>query len=321
MTTPVLGRLERVDLRKAWKHEATGFTPWLAQPGNIGLLGQAIDLELEVQAQEHAVGPFRADILCRTTDDNSLVLIENQLARTDHGHLGQLLTYAAGLKAVTLIWIAERFTDEHRAALDWLNEITHEDFHCFGLEIELWRIGDSPFAPKFNVVVQPNDWARNVQKVTSKAASPMGQLQAAFWAGLGDLLVETKAPFKKPKASPSSWIAWGLGRSGIKMVTALTAKEIAIQVEVEREAHPTWFEQLLAQKQPIEADVGFSFDWEARPEVKLDRVRVSLPLDLRDESTWPAGWKWMRDRMVATKTAFRDRVKALADGPMEPHHD
>lgn len=159
-----LGRLVRADLRDAWLGEATDFTPWLAHPDNIALLGETIGIELEVESQEKNVGPFRADILCRDTIDNHYVLIENQLERTDHGHLGQLLTYAAGLEAVTIIWVASRFTDEHRAALDWLNNATTSGFNFFGLEVELWRIGDSALAPKFNVVSQPNDWTKTVRE-------------------------------------------------------------------------------------------------------------------------------------------------------------
>lgn len=132
-----LERLEKIDLRSYWEREDIDFTPWLAEAENIQLLGDTVGLELEIEAQEKEVGPFRADILCKDTANDHWVLIENQLERTDHIHLGQLLTYAAGLNAVTIIWIAARFTDEHRATLDWLNEITNEDFTFFGLEIEL----------------------------------------------------------------------------------------------------------------------------------------------------------------------------------------
>lgn len=166
MNKLLLGRLEKAELRQAWNNEAGDFTPWLAEPDNLVLLGEAVGLELELEAQEKNVGPFRADILCKDTLTGNWVLIENQLERTDHLHLGQLLTYAAGLKAVTIVWIAERFTDEHRVALDWLNEITNETINFFGLEIELWRIGDSPMAPKFNVVSQPNDWTKTVLEGT-----------------------------------------------------------------------------------------------------------------------------------------------------------
>jgi hypothetical protein len=152
MNTKPLGRLQKVDLREAWVSEANDFTPWLAQEENLKLLGDTIGIELELESQEKSVGPFRADILCKDTVTDNWVLIENQLERTDHTHLGQLLTYAAGLNAVTIVWIAERFTEEHRATLDWLNERTDEKINVFGLEVELWRIGDSPIAPKFNII-------------------------------------------------------------------------------------------------------------------------------------------------------------------------
>ena len=135
--------------------------PGLRGP-NIALLGEALGISLELEAQERAVGPFRADILCKDVETDRWVLIENQLERTDHSHLGQLLTYASGLEAVTIVWIAARFSEEHRATLDWLNKITDERFRFFGLEVELWRIGSSPAAPKFNIVSKPNDWSQSV---------------------------------------------------------------------------------------------------------------------------------------------------------------
>ncbi len=145
-------RLEKLDLRSFWKKEDTDFTPWLAREENIQLLSETIGLELEVKGQEENVGPFRADILCIDTTDNHFVLIENQLERTDHCHLGQLMTYAAGLDVVTVIWIAQRFTEEHRATLDWLNRITDNSINFFGIEIELYRINESVPAPMFNIV-------------------------------------------------------------------------------------------------------------------------------------------------------------------------
>jgi hypothetical protein len=145
-----LGRLEKVDLRLVWDSEAGSFTPWLSEESNIQLLGDTISLELEVEAREKNVGPFRADLLCKDTATGNWVVIENQLDTTDHKHLGQLLTYAAGLNAVTVVWVSANFTEEHRAALDWLNEITDERINFFGLEVELWRIGNSDVAPKFN---------------------------------------------------------------------------------------------------------------------------------------------------------------------------
>src|ERR1041385_6781542 len=109
-----LGRLERVDLREIWQSESGNFTPWLALKENLDLLGDTLGIDLQFEAQEKGVGPYRADIVCKDTSDDSWVLIENQLEVTDHLHLGQILTYAAGLGAVTVVWISQRFTDEHR---------------------------------------------------------------------------------------------------------------------------------------------------------------------------------------------------------------
>lgn len=165
-----LGCLEAVDPREVWPKEDGDFTPWLAKDDNIRLLGEAIGVDLEVVGAEQNVGQFRADILCRDTDTGRRVLIESQLERTDHTHLGQLMTYAAGLDAVTVVWVARRFTEEHRAALYWLNKITGDEIGFFGIEIELWRIGNSDPAPKFNIVSKPNDW-------TKPSGGPSGRFQ------------------------------------------------------------------------------------------------------------------------------------------------
>ena len=220
VTAARLGKLERVDVRKVWLGEASDFTPWLALPDNITLLGEAIGLELEVQAQETSVGRFRADILCKDTTTGHFVLIENQLERTDHIHLGQLMTYAAGLDAVTVIWVSPRFTDEHRAALDWLNRMTTEGLNLFGLEIEVWRIGDSPMAPKFNVVSQPNDWAKTVKEQAESATgglSPFQQLHLEFWTQFKAYMEERKSPVRIGKPSKDHWTAVALGRTGFTL--------------------------------------------------------------------------------------------------------
>lgn len=322
MSSPSLGRLMRVDLRSTWRNEASHFTPWLAQPENLALLAETMDLSpdsLELQSQERAVGPFRADILCRNTDDNSLVLIENQLARTDHTHLGQLLTYAAGLKAVTLVWIAERFTEEHRAALDWLNEITDDSFHVFGFEIELWRIGDSPPAPKFNVVVQPNEWTRTVQKASQSgpAATPLGQIQIAYWTSFGEHLTTHRAPFKAPKPYPSNWMNWGLGRSGIALLAFVNAGHIGVGIDVNSREHPTWFAQLLAHRAAIEAQTGFAMEWDAKPGNKHSTLRCRLDLDMRNAESWPEAHRWMLHHLDQLRRVFRPLVKELEDAEGE----
>lgn len=162
MTTPDLGKLERVELREAWTSESADFTPWLAD--HLDLLGEQLGLSLELVGREVSVGQFSADILCRLTGTDHLVLVENQLEWTDHRHLGQIITYTAGLEALTVIWVAAGFVEQHRGALDWLNGNTPEDVGFYGVEVQLWRIGDSAPAPRFNVVSRPNIGFKEVRQ-------------------------------------------------------------------------------------------------------------------------------------------------------------
>jgi hypothetical protein len=317
MTPPTLGRLTRVDLRASWKNEASDFTPWLAREENIALLAEAIGLDgLEVQSQEQAVGPFRADILCRETTSGSLVLIENQLTRTDHTHLGQLLTYAAGLKAVSLVWIAERFTDEHRAALDWLNEITDDSFRAFGLEVELWRIGDSPPAPKFNVVAQPNEWAKVAHEVarTQPAPGSAGATYAEFWNEFGVFLGDRRARFKPPKAgNTTNWWSWGVGRTTIALCLRLDLKNGQASVFLnlggpDARAH---FYLLKRDEAAIASDLGETPTWEDKPENKEKKVLSEFTAPSADRAHWPTVFAWALDRLDAYDRTFRPRVGGL----------
>ena len=158
MVNLVLGQLKEVDVKEVWPSEPQNFTPWLAK--NLPLLEAALKLDLRVLQQEAPVGPFFLDILA-TDEGGVMVVIENQLESTDHRHLGQLLTYAAGYDARTLIWITPNFRDEHRAALDWLNRWTSNEIKVYGVEVRVVRIGDSLRAPEFIPVVFPNEWFKS----------------------------------------------------------------------------------------------------------------------------------------------------------------
>lgn len=318
MKTKPLGRLEKVDLRSYWQREDTHFTPWLGGEDNIALLGETIGMELEVQSQEANVGPFRADILCRNTADNTLVLIENQLERTDHTHLGQLLTYAAGLDAVTLVWIVQRFSEEHRAALDWLNRITDDDFHFFGLEVELWKIGESLAAPKFNLVVKPNDWSKSVREAASRRSglTEGEQAQVEYWTSFGAFLEESGARFKPPKPYPSNWMSWGLGRSGIQLLAVANAKESMVGVDINSIDHPTWFHKLHEEKKAIENATGCAFEWNERSGMKHSQLRIRKPWGTRTDRKRPQLHKWMLDVMDGIDRVLRPCVVDLDDSPL-----
>lgn len=159
-----IAAMKRMGIREVWMDEALHFTPWLAE--NIHLLGESLGMCLEVQETEKFIGIFRADIVASDVATGEVVLIENQLDRTDHSHLGQLLTYASGVRAITIVWVAGQFSEEHRSALDWLNEFAGKSLHFFGVEIELWSIAGSLPAAKFNIVSKPNSWKQSLLPVT-----------------------------------------------------------------------------------------------------------------------------------------------------------
>jgi len=322
---PPLGRLAKVELREAWISESGDFTPWLAQAENIALLGEAIGIELEVESQEQSVGPFRADILCRDTTDRHYVLIENQLERTDHTHLGQLLTYAAGLDAVTIVWVAARFTEEHRAALDWLNRSTEQGIDFFGLEVELWRIGESPFAPKFNVVSKPNEWTRTVREQAASSGEPSAneQLHYDFWTQFHEYLTSRRSPVRVTRPSTSYWTnapvgrsnfllsAWnGMrdGRSGVQF--EMTGPDAKAHFRLIEQRHRDLVEERLARFGPIE--------WRLMPNAKVSQIRIIREGAPADRGTWPALDEWMADCLEAMRALFGPIVKGLNARDLAP---
>jgi hypothetical protein len=324
-----LGRLERIDLREAWDNEATAFTPWLSSDENIALLGNAIGIELEVEAQEQSVGPFKADILCKDTADDHFVLIENQLERTDHKHLGQLLTYAAGLHAVTIVWIADRFIEEHRAAIDWLNEITSGEFHFFGLEIELWKIGDSPIAPKFNIVCKPNDWTADVSRVTQSITfgelTETKRLQLEYWTQLQNVLAERGSQIHGTKPRPQHWNNFSIGRSAFRLVATITTQKQALGVEIycgapHALAH---FELLREQQDEIETEMNTELEWMELPGKKACRIiKRKLDTDPANKTDWAQQHAWIADQLELMHATFRTRIRELnADDYVADHDD
>ena len=322
-TTISLGQLQKIDVHQVWTHEAQDFTPWLAEEANIKLLGDTIGIELEVEAQEKDVGPFRADILCKDTATGNWVLIENQLERTDHSHMGQLITYAAGLKAVTIIWIASRFTDEHRAALDWLNEITDGEFNFFGLEMEVWKIGESAAAPKFNIVSAPNNWTQTVsiKKKSIEQADLTGakQLQLEFWTALREFILDHDTVIKPTKPLAETWMGFSIGRAGFYLVAVASIQDLEsatpdshhlrVEFVMSDDYDKGFFAQLESQKSTIEVEFGGPIVWAKTPGKKQSKVFVKKTVDLEDREQWPAYHAWLLQYLEKFHSMFAKRAK------------
>ncbi len=312
--TSQLGRLERVDLRKVWEDEAIDFTPWLALDENIATLGDAIGMDLEVEDQELHVGQFRADILCKDTATAKEVLIENQLEPTDHKHLGQLMTYAAGRQALTIVWIAERFTDEHRAALDWLNRIAEGRLNCFGLEIELWRIGNSPIAPKFNVVCKPNEWETTLSNVEELTETK--KLQLEYWTKLREFIESQKSSIRCQKPLPQDWTNFTIGRSGfwLQAIANTRDKIITVALTLDGPSASQRFDVLQQSRPNIKNAIGAALDWSNDPGKKQRLVYLRRPdTDPLDQADWPKQHKWLFEKIELFRNVFGPRIKNLGD--------
>lgn len=319
MSEVSLGRLTRVELRDIWISEASDFTPWLAREENLVVLAETLGIELQLEAQEKSVGPFRADILCKDIGTGSWVLVENQLERTDHSHLGQLLTYASGLEAVTIVWIAARFTEEHRSTLDWLNRITDDHFRFFGLEVELWRIGTSPAAPKFNVVSKPNNWSRSVAQaaraIDEVELSDTRLLQRDYWAALNEVLNRQGGPVSgNRKPQPQSWMNYPIGRAGFALGTKMIRpkRQACAELYISNENAKRCFALLQAQSNEIERELGYPLVWEELPAGRDTRIAIYLDdIDPESRSDWPRQHEWLASRVNELHRVLSLRVRQL----------
>lgn len=314
----MLGKLEKVDLHEIWKTEGQDFTPWLAREENLEMLGEVIEIELELEAQEKDVGPFRADILCKNTSDDSLVLIENQIEKTDHRHLGQIMTYAAGLQSVVIVWVASKFTEEHRKALDWLNDITDEKFSFFGLEVELWKIGDSPAAPKFNIVSQPNNWGKTVaqaaKNLDSQETSETKGLQYRYWQNFIYYLENSSSKLRRQTPSPKHWLTFSIGRSGFHVNALLNTVTNRIGVElviVDKDGEKSFYHLIAEDKEAIEREMGSVLEWKENQEKTQSKVALFKNFNPSEESIWPSQHEWLKNTLEKFDAVFRQRIRNI----------
>lgn len=209
-----LDHLKKVELRKVWPHEALDFTKWLSSAANLNMLGEAVGVELELIETESSVGSFSVDIYAQEAGTGRKVIIENQLEETNHDHLGKVITYAAGKGAQVIVWVVSHARDEHRQAIEWLNEHTDNDFGFFLVEIELWTIGDSKPAPRFNVVEQPNEWTKALR--LSENLSETERVKLSYWTKYREIARSTPnflKVFSPQKPTKDHWSTLRCGTS------------------------------------------------------------------------------------------------------------
>lgn len=302
-----LGILEEIkDLRTVWPHEALDFTPWLSKDDNINLLADAVGLDITVDETESSVGDFHVDIFASETGTDRKIIIENQLEDTNHDHLGKLITYASGKSADVIIWVVKHAREEHKAAIEWLNNHTDDRIGFFLCEIKLYRIGNSEPAVKFEVIEKPNDWAKEVKK--NDMANQREQLRYEYWNAFNDYAfqnVQFDQEFNRRKPSRDHWMNFSMGTSGCHMAVSQIQKRNELNVELYINEDKELFKSLFQRKDAIETEIGINLDWKELPEKKASRIIACKPAKFTDKEQWHQQFDWIMDMMLKMKKTFK----------------
>lgn len=312
--TPIMqfGEIRQINVREIWENEATKFTPWLEK--NIEKLGEALGMELEVEQREADVGDFSLDLLVKDLGTNRVVIIENQFNSTDHNHLGKLLTYAAGFDAGVVIWISETIRDEHRQALEWLNQKTDSETDFFGVVIEVFKIDDSKPAFKFNPVVLPNEWQKGRKGNSIRKVSEKSERYQVFFQSLIDALREKHKFTNARLGQPQSWYSFSSGLSGV-VFSACFAQGGRTRVEVyidvhDKEENKRIFDSLFQEREKIETTFGENLEWERLENKRA--VRIALYRDgsiESDNNALNSIEGWMIEKLLKFKKIFPNFIK------------
>lgn len=308
-----IGRLQEVDVRSLWKHEQYDFSNWLAQDENIELLNEVVGLTLVDVTKEVFVGSYRCDLVAKDEGTDTTVIIENQLECSNHDHLGKIITYASGLSANVIIWIVKEARAEHRSAIEWLNNNTNQKISFFLLELHAYTIGDSMAAPKFEIIEMPNDFIK-----TSKVANSDGKLNKSegarleFWTRLNEVLSERGKPFNPRKPSTDHWYAISLGTSAAALNILLVSRGSYVGIEIYIGDNKALFDDLFLQKDTIEQEIGFAFEWLKLDNKKASRILYKIPgLNFDNHSNYDDLMNQAIDGVMKVRPVFMKYLQSL----------
>ena len=283
-----IGKLEEVDIRELWKHEQYDFSEWLSKKENIENLNDILGLTLVNISKETYVGSYRCDLFAKDETTGIKVIIENQLEMSNHDHLGKIITYASGLDAKVVVWIVKEAREEHRSAIEWLNNNTNSNINFFLIEIHAYKIGNSDNAPMFQVIEQPNDFIKNNKSINSNDTMNKSQSQRLeFWNQFNNVLVERGKPFNVRKATTDHWYNVAIGTSDAHIDITLVNKDSVIGVELYITDNKEFFDKLYQRKDEIENDLGFKLDWRRLNNSKASRIVTFIKgLNFDDHSNY-----------------------------------
>lgn len=306
-----LGTLKKVNLRSVWGHEALDFTRWLAKDENIALLADELDIDIENIKPEESAGRYSVDILADEVSSKRKVIIENQLEATDHKHLGQILTYASAHDASIIIWIVKDYTEEHKQAIDWFNRHMPEQIAFFLVQIELWQIGSSEPAPKFNIISQPNSWAKTLKNAASSEKgnpSELKLLQQSFWQSLKEYVnkLDTKSSINYGRTPlPQHWYDISFGTSKANIALTFNSKHNQIGCELYIKNDESIFRAIEKDKDSIEKSLGNDIQFMDLPESAAFRIIKYHSCSPTDENQWENYFNWLNEQAEKFQKTFK----------------
>ena len=307
-----LGKLSRTDLREIWKNEEYDFSNWLAEEENLAQLGDEIGIPIKLLEKEAGVGKYSLDILAEEEGTGRKIIIENQLEKTDHDHLGKIITYAAGHDASVIIWIFKDICEEHRNAIDWLNENTGEDRLFFAVRIEAYKINNSDPAPKFQVICRPNEWAKVVKHSSDADVGETGLKKLDFWTKLKSYAIDKKSVLFRQTPSPHHWYNITIGSSEAHIGLTLNTREKLLGCELYINDNKPLFEYLKEKQAEIESQLGSKLEWiEAKKACRI--VQRKIDADIDDEENMTSFFDWLIERATIFHKTFSPLVKNFRD--------
>ncbi|GAB7121245.1 DUF4268 domain-containing protein [Natrinema sp. JCM 9743] len=314
---PEFGSLESQEVREYWADEARDFTPWIAdeiRSEDESELEATLGLELEVIKEEKSVGRYNVDILAEVVDDNRNVVIENQLNSSDHDHLGKSIAYASGVDADIIVWIAPRFYDEHRDAMQWLNENSREGVDLFAVRLEVWKIGDSEPAVRLNPIIEPSEWKEKAQR-SDDELTETEELQEEYWTAFRDRIEERETALSARKPYPSYYHNLSIGKLGFELQFTINTRdnELGVGLVIRDDADAYW--QLEEDCDEIDRQFDQELVWdepeETRSGKKRSRIWIAKQGDISDEGQWDEYLDWMVENGEQFYDVFYDRLQQV----------
>lgn len=301
-----IGRLIEVDVRELWKHEQYDFSNWLAKDSNIEYLNEILGLTLIEVDKEINVGPYRCDIVATDETSGLKVIIENQLESTNHDHLGKIITYASGLDAKVIVWIVREAKEEHRAAIEWLNNYTSSEIDFFLIEIHAYKIENSNPAPKFEVVEKPNDFVKRSKNKDDGELNTSQTERLIFWTQFNEKILSKGKPFNLRKPTTDHWYDVAMGTSAAKIAVDLVNKENCIILELYIHSDKELYDSLFEKKNEIERELDMNFEWDRLDSKKASRIKHYIHgLDFENHSNYDQLMSEIIDKVTRMRKVIR----------------